>query len=599
MKKRIFSIILSICMVIMFVPISTKAMKIYVDLSITGEATLTLEVESGDRIDNVKEKIKNETGYPKAQQTLKYGDRVLENDSTLADYNIQRDSTIELSLEVPEGLVYTISEGTVTIIDYNGSATEIAIPGTIDSKPVKTIGDRAFQDCYHLERVIIPDGVTSIGSLAFNSCHCLKSINIPASVTSIGGSAFWMCFNLEHINIPEGVLSIGNSAFNSCTSLKSITIPSSVTSIENGVFASCNSLESITIPSSVSSIGDVVFLRCTSLKSITIPSNVTSIGDNVFEGCSGLESITIPSNVTSIGNYTFEGCNGLESILLPDGLDASGASIPNEVTKVRYSLDQTTGEVKITKIDLGTGKTSVDIPDTICGDPVVAVAAGENTKVGAHTCKGGTATCTAKALCILCGKEYGTQTNHNLESIPAKAATVTETGNKEYWHCKDCGKYFLDKNGKNNIELADTVTQKLTPEIIEGMEQSQNAGEAKELIFRSNAAFGDFIRVELDGKTLDAANYTVKEGSTIVTLKADYVGTLSTGKHTIGIVSTSGTATTTFKINAKADNDTKSPKTGDSSQLALWIVLLFASGSLLIVTGVCSKREKNSARSHK
>ncbi len=62
-----------------------------------------------------------------------------------------------------------------------------------------------------------------------------------------------------------------------------------------------------------------------------------------------------------------------------------------------------------------------------------------------------------------------------------------------------------------------------------------------------------------------------KEGSTIVTLKADYVATLSAGEHTIGIVSTSGTATTTFTVNAKtvADNDTNSPQTGDNSMMWL------------------------------
>ncbi|MCI7181548.1 MAG: hypothetical protein MSA26_13480 [Lachnospiraceae bacterium] len=211
-----------------------------------------------------------------------------------------------------------------------------------------------------------------------------------------------------------------------------------------------------------------------------------------------------------------------------------------------------------------------------------------------HT--GGEATCVGKAICEYCGEEYGEldSTNHNLENIPAKDATVTETGNKEYWHCTDCGKYFADENGENEIELADTVIAKLPPEIIEGMGQSLTEGESKELTFRSNAAFGDFLRVELDGKTLDEKNYTVKEGSTVVTLKADYVATLSAGEHTIGIVSESGTATTTFIVNEKAvvDNDTKSPQTGDNSHMALWIALLAASVFGLAGTAVYSKRKR-------
>ena len=171
----------------------------------------------------------------------------------------------------------------------------------------------------------------------------------------------------------------------------------------------------------------------------------------------------------------------------------------------------------------------------------------------AHT--GGTATCTEKAKCKICGASYGEldSTNHNLEKVPAKDATVTETGNIEYWHCKDCGKYFSDENGKNSIELKDTVIAKLPPEIIEGKGQSVTEGEKKALSFTSNAAFDDLIRVELDGKTLDEKNYTVKEGSTVVTLKADYTATLSVGKHTIGVVSESGTATTTFTVNVRVN----------------------------------------------
>ena len=211
---------------------------------------------------------------------------------------------------------------------------------------------------------------------------------------------------------------------------------------------------------------------------------------------------------------------------------------------------------------------------------------------------GGVATCVELAICDTCGKHYGEldSTNHNLEKIPAKAATVTETGNKEYWHCLDCGKYFADENGENEIELADTVIATLPPEIIEGKGQSATEGEKKELTFKSNAAFSDFIRVELDGKTLDEKNYTVKEGSTVVTLKADYVATLSAGEHTIGVVSTNGTATTTFTVKAKAaaDNDTDSPQTGDNSHMALWIAVLFVSGGALIVTGIYIRKKKHS-----
>ena len=80
-----------------------------------------------------------------------------------------------------------------------------------------------------------------------------------------------------------------------------------------------------------------------------------------------------------------------------------------------------------------------------------------------HT--GGTATCTERAVCEVCGKAYGEPDpkNHtDLEHIPAKAATKTAEGNIEYWYCEDCGKYFADAAATKEIKQADTVTAKLS-----------------------------------------------------------------------------------------------------------------------------------------
>lgn len=80
-----------------------------------------------------------------------------------------------------------------------------------------------------------------------------------------------------------------------------------------------------------------------------------------------------------------------------------------------------------------------------------------------HT--GGTATCTERAVCEVCGKAYGEPDpkNHtDLEHIPAKAATKTAGGNIEYWYCEDCDKYFADAAATKEIKQADTVTAKLS-----------------------------------------------------------------------------------------------------------------------------------------
>ena len=164
------------------------------------------------------------------------------------------------------------------------------IPATYKGKPVKSIGDYAFEDG-SLTSIEIPDSVTLIGDSAFSGCSSLTNIVIPDSVTLIGAGAFSGCSSLTSIEIPDSVASIGAGAFSGCSSLTSIVIPDSVASIGGNAFDGCSSLSSIVIPDSVISIGEYAFYGCTSLTSIIIPDSVTSIGDSVFNGCSRLTTI--------------------------------------------------------------------------------------------------------------------------------------------------------------------------------------------------------------------------------------------------------------------------------------------------------------------
>ena len=99
MKKRLLSILLVFCMMTSFVPMMASAIEIYIDLTIVGQANLTLEVVSGDSIDNIKEKIQEKTGFSPDAQRLFLGEKELENGRTMADYNIHKGSTLSLRLQ--------------------------------------------------------------------------------------------------------------------------------------------------------------------------------------------------------------------------------------------------------------------------------------------------------------------------------------------------------------------------------------------------------------------------------------------------------------------------------------------------------------------
>ncbi|MEI3021823.1 MAG: leucine-rich repeat protein [Prevotellaceae bacterium] len=216
---------------------------------------------------------------------------------------------------------YSIKEG-VRIICDNAFENCYSLSSVVLPDSVTSIGVWAFSGCSDLADIIIPDGVTFIGDYAFMGCS-LSSVVIPDGVTFIGDYAF-SCCSLSSIVIPDSVTSIGDHAFEDCFSLTGIVIPDGVTSIRDGAFASCRSLSNIVIHDGVTSIGDGAFNECDSLRSVVIPNSVTNIGDNVFQFCSSLNDIVIPDGVTSIGNGAFWGCSSLTDIVIPNSVTSIG-----------------------------------------------------------------------------------------------------------------------------------------------------------------------------------------------------------------------------------------------------------------------------------
>ena len=260
-------------------------------------------------------------------------------------------------------------------------------------------------------------------------------------------SPVYMSWNVKKIVIEEGVTSIGNSAFAYCRGLISITIPDSVTSIGEWAFDGCTSLPSITISSSVTSIEFGTFKDCSSLTSITIPDGVTSIGAYAFSKCSSLTSITIPDSVTSIKAYAaFNGCTSLKTISLSCGSILKRSDFSDQANLVSYTSHILT-------------KTAAK-----------AVTCTENGNKEYWTCEhckkyflsNDTNPETAKAVEQ---SEFIIPASHKLTKVEAKDATCSESGNKEYWTCEHCGKYFLsdDTNPETAkaVELSETITPAL------------------------------------------------------------------------------------------------------------------------------------------
>lgn len=257
--------------------------------------------------------------------------------------------------------------------------TEITLPETVES-----IGEYAFNQCYHLTSVSIPEKIQVINDYTFSRCSALTSVDIPSSVTSIGERAFEFCKALTEIEIPGSVKNIFPSAFQSCTNLSKltlnegletigmsaflstalaeITIPKTVTNIDsyafridvltedrpigrlnipdleawmnidfedefsnpmmycNSVFLNDIELTELVVPEGIKEIKPYVFEWCRSLKSLVLNDELLSIGQFSFTGCHNLSYMKINKGLQKIGNYAFADCGLIESVTIPGSI---------------------------------------------------------------------------------------------------------------------------------------------------------------------------------------------------------------------------------------------------------------------------------------
>ena len=194
---------------------------------------------------------------------------------------------------------------------------------------------------------------------------------------------------------------------------------------------------------------------------------------------------------------------------------------------------------------------------------------------------------------------------------------------------------------KNGVTKTKDITIKVNAalasyKIISGADSEWKQNTDRTITIGGNGEFSKFESVKVDGSIIDAKNYTAKEGSTIIILKADYLKTLSVGTHSFEIVWADGSAVTSFKVskntsdnegskdnNGNKDNSNDNPnsnpaavpddkktngsnsgnntddsqqitapQTGDNSHPMLWVTLLAASlAGLLALLSVRMKKD--------
>lgn len=428
--------------------------------------------------------------------------------------------------------------------------------GVPDQGLGESIGDPRV---HQITTVKIEEGITGIGYGAFWNCDNLTEVLIPDSVKKIGGYAFHGCTNLKKISIPNGVTEIGFGTFWGCASLPEILLPGSLIKIDNYAFSGCISLREVAIPTSVSEIGDLAFSGCINLTKVSIPESIIKISASTFQGCENLSSVTIPKGVTAIEYKAFEGCKSLLEVTIPSNVKSMGHGAFADCT----GLDSVTFE--------GDAPNIVSYQRT--KEPFQNVTA-----IASHP--RGNSTWTPEVKEAMGSKLSWTS------SSPVKNPSISTSPKTE--------------------------GLKIVPEVTD---YTYVIGSGDGATIKCTGELKDFVCAYMDGVKVDRDNYTLREGSTILTFTSKYLDTLSVGKHRVTLEYTYASIDTELNIldrssasgsagdsaaNGVAGNSagsvngtnssgngvntskiTGAPKTGDSVSVLSWVVIS------VLAAGIC------------
>ncbi len=169
----------------------------------------------------------------------------------------------------------------------------------------------------------------------------------------------------------------------------------------------------------------------------------------------------------------------------------------------------------------------------------------------------------------------------------------------------DHEKSLISAEGKEKLEslLAQSVDYK----IVEGDGSSIREDLDGTLRFKANGAYSKFTGIKVDNNIVDAQYYAAESGSTIITLKNEFLDKLSVGTHSLTVMYTDGEATGSFTIkaepsssdskgddtNAAATQEKNVPLTGDRSNTALYVTTLLLSGTGLVLLTAIKRRKRN------
>ena len=270
------------------------------------EFTVTFDTCGGDKMDSITTSIISSEPLPTRYGYTFLGwylEKTYVNKVTFP-YEVKQNITLyaKWGENLPTSISFVVSvEGVLTEVNGISETNNVVIiPNQVNNIEVKEIKKELFLNNIYIEKLVIPETVTTLGYRMCYGCTNLKEVNLPDNISVIPDYAFEKCNLLEKINIPQSLVQIRNDAFAE-SGIKEFIAPDSFKEIWGYAFKDCKNLEKVDL-NKTTSIGDMSFENCTKLSSIVLPNTLVELGTYVFSGCTLLNNIKMPSNPIEITN---------------------------------------------------------------------------------------------------------------------------------------------------------------------------------------------------------------------------------------------------------------------------------------------------------
>ena len=275
-----------------------------------------------------------------------------------------------------DGLTYVLIPDTVETIGNWAFTDCIALKVADIPKNVKIIGERAFKSCRRLETEVELKQITDLGEQAFYDCEKITSLVISSSsITEIPNLAFNSCYALQSVTLPDSVTRIGDLAF--CGgAFSTFQNPKGLKSVGHSAFAVCKNLTSYVLPDGMTTIGRTLFQNCSSLSQVVIPGSVTLVEASAFDGCTSLTDIQFGGSQEDWNNISFGSSNTpvfSANIHYSTQATALGFGIHGSNISWKITLDGVLQLSGLGKMDAGTGTELKEFPWTEYSKKITAI----------------------------------------------------------------------------------------------------------------------------------------------------------------------------------------------------------------------------------